>query len=178
MEKYSIHLSDEDILKSTESDYKNTVKTKVRQKALEEFMTKLSGHDKVKQIQYKNMNEPQQYFGGKMFNNKQRSLLMNLRCQTVRGFKNNFHTFYKSDIFCPFKCKSEKDSQEHLLWCYVIGPHLTIDQKEKLSTVKYSDLFGSIQQQAKVTQVFKFLLKIRDRLLVNTQQPAYHGNSS
>ena len=178
LEKYDLNLNDVDIIKLTEIDYKNKVKKNVREKAFEEFITILNGHDKVKQIQYENMNKPQEYFGSKMLNNKQRSLLMNLRCKTVRGVRNNFHTFYKSEIFCPFKCKSEKDSQEHMLQCHGILSYLTIGQQEELSTVKYSDLFGSIQQQSKITQVFQFLLKIRYRLLENSQQPAYHGNSS
>ena len=140
LEKYDLNLNDEDIIKLTEIVYKNKVKKNVREKAFEEFITILNGHDKVKQIQYENTNEPQEYFGSKMLNNKQRSLLMNLRCRTVRGVSNNFHTFYKNYIFCPFKCKSEKDSQEHMLQCHGIGSYLTIGHKDELSTVKYSDL--------------------------------------
>ena len=89
METYNITLKDEDIDQLTESDFKKIVKQKVRQKAFKECMIKLSGHEKVNKIHYENMNEPQDYLSSKIFNNKQISLLMNLRCQTVKGFKNN-----------------------------------------------------------------------------------------
>ena len=113
-----------------------------------------------------------------MFNNKQSSLRMNLRCQTVRGIKDNFHTFYKNDTICPLQCNTEIDSQEHMLKCHKIRSKLTLVQKDELGQVIYSDLFGNIQQQHRITKVFQFLLRIRDRLLDNTQGPAYHGNSS
>ena len=55
---------------------------------------------------------------------------------------------------------------------------LDLDQKFKMTQVNYSDLFGNIQQKHKITKVFQFLSRIRDRLLDKTQGPAYHGNSS
>ena len=84
METYNITLKDEDIEQSTESDLKKIVKHKVRQKAFEECMFKLSGHEQGNKIHYENMNEPQEYLSSKLFNNKQISLLMNLRCQTLK----------------------------------------------------------------------------------------------
>ena len=53
--------TDEDIEKCSEYEYKNYIKKKVRNKSFEECIIKLRGHDKVKHIEYDNIDEPQQY---------------------------------------------------------------------------------------------------------------------
>ena len=107
---------------------------------------------------------------------KKRSLLNNLRSKSVRGIKDNFHSQFK-DLSCPLQCLKEIDTQQHVLQCRGLLPRLEESQQLLLTTVKYSDIFGSIDEQAQVVGIFLEFLKIRKRLLTN-QQSAYPGNNS
>ena len=103
-----------------------------------------------------------------------RSLLYNLRCKSVRGIKDNFHRQFKEDLSCPLKCLNEIDTQEHLLHCHGLVPSLSESQQQLLKTVKYSDIFGSIDEQVKIVGIFQELVNLRKRLLTNrNQQSAY-----
>ena len=122
-----------------------------------------SGHIKVKHIKLSCLNNPQKYLTSKLLNNQMRSLLYNLRSRSVKSIKDNFHKYYKGNVFCPLKCL-QVDSQEHLLCCAKVVLVLNDDQKMLLGRVKYDNLFGTVEDQARVTGVFLFLLKIRTKL--------------
>ena len=85
---------------------------------------------------------------------------------------------FNGDNACALKCPNKIDSQEHMLVCDGIIPHLNINQKENLDHVKYEHIFGNNDEQLKITQVFQVLLKIRERLLERDQGPACLGNST
>ena len=55
--------------------------------------------------------------------------------------------------------------------------HKNSEQK-LLTQVKYSDLFGTLQEQKDVTGIFLILLGIRTRLLEKDVEPAYEGSNS
>ena len=96
----------------------------------------------------------------------------------MRNIKNNFHTYYNNKIDCPFKYFEQVDSQEHILKCDTLVTSLSDKQKNELVGVKCQDIFGSTDEQFKVTKLFQVLLRKRERLLVKDQGPAYHGNNS
>ena len=141
-------------------------------------MQLLDSHDKVRHIEYTNMNQPQDYITGRQFSNKQIGLLFNLRCQSIRNIENNFHTFYNNKIDCPFKCLKQVDSQEHILKCDTLVTHLSDRQKNELVEFKYQDIFGSTDEQLRAKKLFQLMLRKRERLLEKDQGPAYHGNNS
>ena len=108
-------------------------------------------------IQYSALDKPQSYLLSSEFNNNMCSLLFNMRCKTVSGIKGNFPTHYADNFNCEL-C-GEEDSQEHILKCQVINEHVP-----NSTNSKYSDIFGTVQQQRDVTILFTRLLKERDKL--------------
>jgi len=104
-----------------------------------------STHTKVKDIIHENTNVPQMYLSSGLFTNKMTSLLFNLRCQCVNEFKQNFaapNVLY----MCPL-CSYFEDTQEHALHCNTLTKYLPTHLQDLLSEVKYSDIFGSINDQ-------------------------------
>ena len=79
------------------------------------------------------------------FNNEMRSVLYNLRCRTLKNFKDNFHNAYQVDFNCDL-CQKEVDSQEHTLKCHILRNHITINDG-----LKYDHIFGSLEQQETIT---------------------------
>ena len=148
----------------------------MKEKVFDKPLTLQKKHDKVKNIVFSEINEPQEYLRSALFTNKLRKTLFNLRCQSVKGIKNNFHNFYKSDIKCPLNCDSASiDSQEHILHCPIIIAHLDNNQIESLSGVQYEDLFKDVNNQLEATQVFHTHLRIRDKHLEKGKEEACLG---
>ena len=167
---------DSAIARMSSEDYLDIVKSKVRQKAFAELRQIQQGHEKVRHIQYDSLSEPQEYLCHKMSNNRISRLLFNLRCQTVKNIKNNFHKQFENNLGCPFKCFGEIDSQENLLSCKRLRKELNSQQENKLNSVSYNQIFGNVQEQQETGKVFQMMLKIRDRLLRKDQEPAHLGN--
>ena len=170
-------MSEEAIMNMDENEFKAYVKLRVRKTVFEDLREVQSGHIKVKDINFSCLKNPQKYLTSKLLNNKMRSLLYNLRSRSVKSFKDNFHKYYKGNVFCPLKCL-QVDSQEHLLCCAKVISVLNDDQKTLLGRVKYDDIFGTVEDQAMVTGVFLFLLKIRTKLLETDQRLACEGNNT
>ena len=66
----------------------------------------------------------------------------------------------------------------HILKCDTLVTNLSDKQNNELVEVKYQDIFGSTDEQFKVTKLFQVLLRKREMLLEKGQEPAYHGNNS
>ena len=167
MTKYNLNISDKLITDMTTLQFKKIVKEKVREEAFRELIESKNGHEKARGIEYKDWVGPQDYLVSSKFSNKLKKILFNMRCQTTKSFKNNFHTYYNGDILCPLSCNNEIDSQKHMLSCHSLTSLLKTDQRTLLNEVTYSDIFGTTNDQLNVTLVLQSLLKIRDRLLAN-----------
>ena len=177
MQKYNINLSEEKIIAMSEEDFKILVRKHIKEHSFQELSTIKGGHKKVKDIKHLSKGGAQEYLKSSKFTNTMRSLLYNLRCKSLKGVKDNFHSQFEDDLSCPFKCFNESDTQQHLLFCEGLIPSLTHSQKDALKLVKYSDIFGDINEQANVVRIFTALLRIRKRLLDN-QESAYPGNNT
>ena len=174
--KYNLNISDELIGDISKYEFKKLVKHNVREKVFDELITLQKKHDKVKNIIFSDMNEPQDYLRSALFTKKLRKTLFNLRCQSVKGIKKNFHNFYKSDIECPLNCDSASiDSQEHIFHCPIIVALLDNNQIESLSGVQYEDLFKDVNKQLEATQVFHTHMRIRDKRLEKEKEQACLG---
>ena len=173
-----ITCDDSAIAQMSLEDFKDLVKRKVRARAFSELRQIQAGHDKVRQIKYSSLNEAQEYLVHKLSNNKLNKIIFNLRCQTSRNVKNNFHTQYMNNLGCIFNCVGEIDSQENILTCQRLRQELSTEQLNQLNLVSYSQIFGSVLDQQKISKVFQMLFKIRDRLLRKDQEPAHLGNNT
>ena len=97
-------MSEEAIMNMDENLFKAYVKIRVRKVVFEDLREVQSGHIKVKHIKLSCLNNPQKYLTSKLLNNQMRSLLYNLRSRSVKTIKDNFHEYYKGNVFCPLKC--------------------------------------------------------------------------
>ena len=134
---------------------------------------------KIKQINHSNLNKPQSYFTSNLFNGNQISCLFNMRCRSINEFKDTFHSYNKSNCpVCPI-CQSEPGTQEHALKCFVMKKHMKISELEALQAVDYNYIFGDIEAQSKVTQVFESVIILREKLCQEKlQNVAYTGSNS
>ena len=142
-----------------EEDYKNIIKDKVREAAVNEFKHMQAGHGKGNTLYHEDLKHPQPYLITNKLSNNQVSLLFNLRTPCVRGIKDNFHGQYNQNLKCDL-CKKETDSQVHILKCHVLKQHIQWDQEK----VKYEHIHGTLQQQINVTNLLCALLELHSPL--------------
>ena len=102
-EKYSIYTSEEQIMSMRELDFRQLIKKKIKEHSFRELTNIKTSHIKVKNIQHTSFSGPQKYLLSNELTRKRHSLLYNLRCQSDRGIKDNFHRQLK-DLSCPLKC--------------------------------------------------------------------------
>jgi hypothetical protein len=158
--------------------FRKQIVGKIRNRAFEELLKIQDGHEKVRYIFFEDLSGPQEYLCSTKFSNRQKSLLFNLRCRSLKTIKDNFHRQYKENLFCQLSCENTIDSQEHLLVCPTIKEHLSADQVVSQDKIRYEHLFGDPSEQYEAVIVFQTILKVRDRLLDKARMPAYHGNNS
>ena len=166
-ERIKVTLSEEEIENMSEGQYKSFIKRNMRMTAFEDLKTKQRSLSKVKDIQYDDFFKPQEYLIHSSFSDEMRSLLYNLRCKSVRGFKDNFHGMFHNNTcdLCGYTC----DSQQHTIDCPVLSV-----TKNSNTNITYAHIYGSIDQQLEVVKLFKTLLEKREKLLENI--PAYRGS--
>ena len=96
-----------------------------------------SGHSKIRDNVYSDLDKPQEYLTSELFTNDQCSLIFALKSKTLRVVKTNFKTMNSDNYLCPL-CERFLDTQPHISQCQVIQdilpPH---------NPVQYSDLFGN-----------------------------------
>ena len=163
-QEVNLSMNDDQIRQMSQTDYKNLVKQKVREAAYIEFKEQQAGHEKGRLLEHQDLLKPQGYLLTNLLTNKQTSLLYNLRCQSVKGIRNNFHRQYQN-IRCQL-CMLEIDSQNHVLYCPVIQ-----NQFNGASILPYEYIHGNLEQQVSITILYSSLLEVRDRLLDEGQGP-------
>ena len=76
---------------------------------------------------------------------------------------------------CKLKCFPEAiDSQSHLLRCPKVLEELEPAEMESIKIVKYSDIFGSLEQQRKVILSLMRIMEIRTKLIEKESQKTDH----
>ena len=123
--------------------YSDKVKKNIREHALQKLKSIQKGHKKVKHIPFKQFLSPQEYLTSNMFTNTMKSLLFNLRCESVKTIRNNFHKFYNNDVSCKICGTGEIDSQEHLLRCQRFTSKLSPEMHSLWETVQYQYIHGN-----------------------------------
>ena len=154
--------------------YKALIKKSVWNAFFKELQEIKLTHIKVKHIEYENSRKPQKYLTSGKLDNKQTSLLFNLRCRSTNEFRDNQHNLYGKEPLCLL-CKKHIDSQENSLGCKSVTEELNTTEKELLHSVKYSDLFGGEEEQLQVARAYQIILTTQERLLTNRQRPGLPG---
>ena len=139
---------------------KNEIKKKVNEAAFRYLKREQAEHSKVRHIVYPNY-EIQNYLKSARITNKEAEIITALRSKTLRGFKDNFHTYYRNNLTCDL-CELHTDTQEHCMNCPKILEKLgAIDDH-----IKYEHIFGTTEEQKKVAQLFTQVLNCREELLL------------
>ena len=178
LEKINLSLKDEDdIKKLSKEDFKEIIKKAVREITFKEMEAIKSKHNKVKNIQHTHMKSPQGYMKSPKFTNKLVSTLFNLRCRSENEFKQNFPNGHMQ--YLCIMCKSEVDTQEHALTCQEITQRLSVEDKLLSYDINYSDLFGQLDSQLKITKLFTSIIKLRQKFREKSHlEQAHHGLNS
>ena len=159
-EKINLQISENLIELMNEEEYKGLIKSKVKEEAFKEFKNMQAGHQKGNTLYHDNLKQPQSYIMTNKLNNSQVSLLSNLRTQYVRGIKDNFHGQNYQQLECDL-CNVEIDTQNHILECHVLKQHIKWNHED----IQYNHIYGTLQQQIKVTILLSSLLEVQDRFL-------------
>ena len=175
LESIDMSIEDEEKIKNmTEAKFKKIVKEKIREVAFKKLEEKKAWHDKVRTVVHTNIWSPQKYLLDGRLDNKDKSILFNLRSKCINEFKDNFHKLYQN-IDCPI-CGKEPDSQEHALSCEVIAQQLDAEESQRLRSQAYSDIFSTIDKQVAITKTYRTILQIRQQLRSgDVPDQAHHG---
>ena len=172
MREINLNMSDEDIMKTPASIFKQLIKKKVRELVFNELEAVKSNHSKVKHIVHKGMKHPQGYLVSGELSNSQCKMLFNLRSKCVNEFKSNFYP-----SICMF-CKSSPDTQEHAVECHSLKKHLRKETHELLTTVTYNNIFSDTVDQLQITKVYQDIIRTRERIRASTLDPAHPGKNT
>ena len=103
------------------------------------------------------------YLNSPLFNNDSRNLLLALRTRTVRGIRSDFGGLYP-DKKCPLGC-GDTDTLKNILLCQVLKQYHK-SQDVINSDIRYEDIFScDITKQKQVTEVYKQVLEIREKII-------------
>ena len=153
---------EKEVLNKSSQAYKKSVKIKIRKAALKYLNDLKNSHTKIKHIKYETL-KLQDYLKSPMFSNTDVNTLFALRSRMIKCKVNFKNKYQNSNLKCQF-CTSERDdNQEHMLGCKKLGKYL----KRKTVTkdkIEYQDIFGNVEKQKQITQIFIELLEIRKNL--------------
>ena len=141
------------------TSYKNTIKQAVGYKAFRDLELLKHGHSKVRENVYYGLKCPQRYLTDRSVTTQQRSIIFGLKSRTIRGIKLNFKNHFADNTLCPI-CERFEDSQEHVGFCPVLK-----DIKPLATLATYQNIYGSVEQQKEVAEIYLQLLQLRDELL-------------
>ena len=137
---------------------KKIIIQKVRDKVFEKLMETQRTHIKVSEICY-NIFKLQEYMDSHILTNREVSMVFSLRSRTLRNVKNNFGM----NLTCSMGCQV-LESQEHWLLCKHTKSNLN-------TSVRYSYLYGSLQQQIELVKLFSRLEEERKEMNQDAPSP-------
>ena len=126
-ELVNLQINEDQIINLNPTQYKSLIEEKMRDAAYITLKEIQAGHDKGRSTHHENLLKPQQYLLSNKITNTQKALLFNLRCDSVRGIRQNFSTMYFGDLVCRL-CNLSIDSQRHVMLCPVLKEHFTWNQ--------------------------------------------------
>ena len=157
-----IDLNDNEIAKAKKEDFKNLVKSKVRNAAFQYLIEMKQKHSKMRNIEYTTF-EVQDYLKSPLFTSDNRSTLYALRTRTVRGIRSDFGQMYQ-DQSCPLGC-GDRDTLPNILTCDILK-NKSQSESPATNCVKFEDIFcNDVVKQKEITQLYSQLLKVREEIL-------------
>ena len=135
------------------------VREKVKEAALKFLNDIKKRHSKVKNISYSSL-QPQEYIKSEIFSNEELETLFALRSKMTR-LKGHFTGPHpnKDDILCSHGCDAV-ETIEHLLSCKYLVEQMS--DSSVLAEAEYRDVFGSVEQQKQIANIYIELLKIKE----------------
>ena len=130
---------------------KKYIKEKVRHKVFDNLRETQSTHIKVCEICYQTF-RIQEYMNSHLLTNHEVSLLFSLRSRTVRSVKSNFGIKLNCSLGCLMI-----ETQEHWLLCKQTNAN-------RNTHIDYSYIYGSLEQQIEIVQLFSLLEEEREEL--------------
>ena len=151
------HLSDDHIQAMAPIDYKNYIKSRVRSAAFKYLELLKSGHSKVRDNVYHDLEKPQEYLTSELFSNQQCVIIFSLKSNTLREVKCNFKTMNSENFLCPL-CERFPDTQRHISQCQILQDILP-------QSIDYDSLNGSVQEQKEFIHKYEKYLVLRGELI-------------
>ena len=152
-------VNEKHLIEKTKIEAKKEIKTKIKNATFNHLLNLQKAHEKVKHNVYLKL-ETQPYLKTAEIPNKEAEMLTALISQTLRGIKENFHSFYENERQCPLY-KINSDSQEHCMTCPKI-----FEKIEALSEhIKYKNIFGSILEQRDIFRAYIEIMSTREAIL-------------
>ena len=93
-----------------------------------------------------------------MINDEEKSILFNMRADTINGFKYSFKSMHRNDTRCRLGC-SDDDSISHLFKCSVMNSHMGVTH------VTIHAIYGDVLCQKEAVSMFTQRNNIRNLLL-------------
>ena len=125
-EEIKLTMTDKQIQDMNPTKYKDLIKKMFRETTFNDLKKLQESHEKGSLIHHDNLDSPQDYLVTNKLTNKEISLLFNLRCQSIRRIRNNFHRQYHGEVNSPL-CQSNVDNRQHAFQCSVLKKHIYID---------------------------------------------------
>ena len=134
------------------------VKEKVKQAAFKYLLEIKATHSKVKNIVHNKL-EIQSYLKSCEFTTAEKELLLGLRSRMTSSMA-NFRTMY-GNIICNL-CDKEEQTDAHLLDCSAIIKNCP--ELANNCDAEYQDIFGTTEEQLKITRLYTEVFKIKVKL--------------
>ena len=144
---------------TSRKDFKDIVKSKIREKVFNILKETQETHTKVKHITY-NTFKLQDYMKSHMLTNHEVASLFSLRCRTYKSIQNNFGKKSNCSLGCP-----ALENQEHWIICDKTRGNLNTD-------IEYTHLFGTLTQQINIVKLFSLLEEERKELAHQMAAPS------
>ena len=164
----NINLSFDEIKVMSKYSFKKIVKTKIRECAFYELMSKIekNDHSKLKNILYQDL-KMQPYLNSNLVNSNQAKQLFRFRTR-MSNVKSNFKSMYsKVGLQCPLPECLEIEDDKHLLECEITN-RLRND-----TSVEFKKLYtGNVKEQLIIIDLLVSAEKIRDTMLEDDIQNA------
>ena len=156
----------EEIVGIKKSIFKNLVKKDVKAAAFENLKETQSTHIKINTIKYIKL-QLQPYLDSSSLTIEQRSLIFNIRANTVNGFKMCFTSIYRNNLNCKLGCNTP-DTIDHCMTCEKLDIHMG------KTHVEISDIFSDTAHvQKEAIQIFMARRSTREAITDGTM--AYQG---
>ena len=144
---------------------KAVFKKKVKHGAKIETINYLIGlknkHSKLENISVSGELSAQEYFSDTRLNPTEVKLLFKLRTRMF-NCKNNFKNRWQEDIWCKL-CRIFVDCQSHLMQCPILVA--CVPELRQNSTIKYEDIFLSVDYQVRAIKLLAKVIDCRELLL-------------